>query len=337
MFCHSSLPEPYPDEALSSWMYRVRETFPEPEIRALREMSGLERESSPFAAYYARVLDSRGKDLDFRFEHPEVVAFMNAYDLSAEWIKSVFSPVCAQIIPIWFRSDYCMQCMEESIADIGFPVYLKSWRLTLKPFCQKHRCVLYSTDNSLHHSMDFAMSIFEYGCARSHELERISKWLAKDSEVQALGWMVADRIDLLLSKIENTAVHNKLLSFIMTLLRVTLMRKNWGNYTSVIKFTVPSSKTLESVNDLPLFYQLPYCVTGMARARSFYLIGLLLGWIDEEQAENAKQRDDFYLATSASDIWRRVADMPRIRTLLQLFSTDLLGMSTLTGWEFFDV
>ncbi|PMX03137.1 hypothetical protein C1X59_05820 [Pseudomonas sp. FW215-R2] len=161
----------------------------------------------------------------------------------------------------------------------------------------------------------------------------MSKWLAKDSDVQALGKMVADRIDSILSKVESAVVHSKLLSFIMTLLRVTLMRKNWGNYTSVIKFTVPSSKKLESVNELPLFYQLPYCVTGMARARSFYLIGLLLGWIDEEQAQNAKQRDDFYLATSASDIWRRVADMSRVHTLLQLFSTDLLGVSTLTGWE----
>jgi hypothetical protein len=335
MFNHSSLLEPYPDEALSSWMYRVRESFPEPEIRALREMSGHEREYSPFAAYYAKILDSRGKDLDFCFERPEIVAFMNAYDLSLEWIKSVFSPACAQIIPICFRSDYCLQCMEESIADVGFPVYLKSWRLTLKPFCQKHGSVLYSTDNSLHFSMDFAMSIFEYDCARPHELERMSKWLAKDSDVQALGRMVADRIDLLLSKIENTVEHNKLLSFIMTLLRVTLMRKNWGNYTSIIKFTVLSSKKFESVNELPLFYQLPYCVTGMARARSFYLIGLLLGWVDEEQAENAKQRDDFYLATSASDIWRRVEDMPRVRTLLQLFSTDLLGVSTLTGRELF--
>jgi len=335
MFNQSSLPEPYPDEALSSWMYRVREILPEPEIRALSGISDHDRETSPLVAPYLKVLGGLGADLDFRFERPEILAFTQAYDLSLDWIKSVFSPASAKTIPISFRSDYCLQCMEESIAEVGFPVYLKSWRLLLKPFCQKHGCVLQSTNAYLYDSIDFGMDIFEHGCANPHELERESKWLAKDSEVKNLSRMVVNRIDFLLSQAEDAVVHDKVQNFVMTLLRITLMPKLWGNYSSIIKFTVQAGVDFESKKEIPMFYQLPLRVTGMVRARSFYLIGLLLGWIDEEQAGNARPRDDFYLATSASTLWRLVGNSTRIRTILQLYSTELLGVSMLADWECF--
>lgn len=335
MLNQSSLPKPYPDEALSSWMYRVRETHAEPQIRALSGMSDHDRETSPLMASYVKVLGGRGKDLDFSFERPEILAFAKAYDLTLEWIKSVFSPVSTQIIPIWFRSDYCPQCMEESIADIGFPVYLKSWRLVLKPFCQKHGCVLLSTDTYLHDSIDFAMDVFEHSCANPHELDRQSNCLVKDSQVQSLSRMVVDRIESLLGQVEGTLVHDKVQRFVLTLLRVTLMPKLWSNYSSVIKFAVQSGNDFESKKELPMFYQLPLRVTDMARARSLYMIGLLLGWIEEEQAQEARQRDDFYLVTSASAFWQRVEHSPRIRLLLQLYSTELLGVAMLTDWKCF--
>jgi hypothetical protein len=335
MFNQSSLPEPYPDESLSSWRYRVRVMFPEPEIRALSGMDEHERQSSYFATSYAKDFGGRVEDLDFNFEHQEILAFANAYDLSVEWIKSVFSSASTQVIPIRFRSDYCPRCMESSIIEVGLPVYLKSWRLILKPFCQKHGCVLHSADNPLNYSIDFAMRIFEYDCANPHELERRVKWLAKDAEVQALGKMVVDRIDLLLSQVEDPVTHDKVQGFVMTLLRITLIRKNLGNYSSILKITVPVAKDFKSEQELLMFYQFPQRVTSMARARSFYLVGLMLGWIDEKQAEDKKERGDFYLATSAADLWRKVDDTHRIRILLQLYSTELLGLSMLTGMEHF--
>lgn len=335
MFNQSSLPEPYPDEALSSWMYRVREILPEPAIRALNDISYQDRETSPLVTPYLKVQRGLGADLDFRFERPEILAFTQAYDLSLDWIRSVFSPASAITIPISFRSDYCLQCMEESIAEVGFPVYLKSWRLLLKPFCQKHGCVLQSTNAYLHGSIDFGMDIFEYSCANPHELEREGKWLAKDSEIQNLSRMVVSRIDFLLNQAEDAVVQDKVQSFLMTLLRMTLMPKLWGNYSSIIKFTVQAGEDFESSKEMPMFYQLPLRVTGMVRARSFYLIGLLLGWIDEEQAGNARSMDDFYLATSASTLWRSVGNSARIRNILHLYSTELLGVSMLAGWEHF--
>lgn len=335
MFNQSFLPEPYPDEALSSWMYRVREIFPEPAIRALSGSSIHDRETSPLVAPYLKVLGGLGADLDFRFERPEILAFTQAYDLSLDWIKSVFSPTSSKIIPISFRSDYCLKCMEESIVEIGFPVYLKSWRLLLKPFCQKHGCVLQSTNARLYNSIDFGMDIFERACTNARELERESKWLAKDFEVQNLSRMVVNRIDFLLSQTEDDLVRDKIQDFVMTLLRITLMPQLWGNYSSIIKFTVQARDVFENKEEMPMFYQLPLRVTGMVRARSFYLIGLLLGWIDEEQAENAKPRDDFYLATAASTLWRLVKNSTRIKIVLQLYNSELLGVSMLAGWEHF--
>jgi hypothetical protein len=227
--------------------------------------------------------------------------------------------------------------MEESIAEVGFPVYLKSWRLLLNPFCQKHGCVLQSTNAYLYGSIDFGMGVFEYGCSNPHQLERERKWLAKDLEVQKLSRAVVSRIDFLLSQAEDVVIHDKVQNFIMTLLRITLMPKLWGNYSSTIKFTVQAGENFESMEEIPMFYQLPLRVTGMVRARSFYLIGLLLGWIDEEQAENARPSDDIYLATSATTLWRPVKNSTRIKTILQLYSTELLGVSMIAGWEYFDV
>lgn len=337
MFTQTTLPEPYPDEALSSWMYRVRETLPEPEIRALRGLNDHDRSLSPFATPYVKLVGGRGKDLDFDFEQAEIHEFAKAYDLPVEWIKSVFSPTSGQIVPIWFRSDYCLRCMEESIGDVGFPVYLKSWRLILKPFCQKHGCVLRSADNYLNDSIDFAMNIFEYDSDRPDELQRQAKWLEKDADVQELGRMVADRVGTILDQAQDKVVRENVENFVMTLLRITLMPSCWSNYSSIIKFRVQSSEEFESKNELALFYQYPLRVTAMARARSFYLMGLLLGWIDAGQAENVRPRDDFYLATSASSIWRRLGSLHRLRPILQLYSTELLGISTLTDWGRFNV
>ncbi|AUF96314.1 hypothetical protein CXQ80_10975 [Pseudomonas sp. 02C 26] len=149
--------------------------------------------------------------------------------------------------------------------------------------------------------------------------------------------MVADRVEKVLVKAQDEIVRKNGERFIMTLLRMTLMPPCWSYYSSIIKFRVQSGKEFECKNELSLFYQYPQRVTAMARARSLYLMGILLGWIDEDQAENAKPKNDFYLATSASSIWRRLGPLHRVRPMLQLYSTELFGISTLADWGGFNV
>lgn len=333
----SSLPEPYPDEALSSWMYRVRETAPEPEIRALSGMSDEERHASPLSLAYFKTVDFYGKDYDFDFKSPGVQAFAQCYDISIDWIKRTFAPEGNQIIPVWFRSDYCLQCMEESVKDVGFPIYLKSWRLLLKPFCEKHGCVLRSADNYLHTAIDFSMDIFEFDSGRQQELKRQAEWFERDSSVHALAQMVVNHIDTLLSQEHDGVVRDKAERFILTLLRLTLMPECRGDYESVLKFKVKSRENFEGTKKLALFHQFPLRVTAIGRARSFYLIGLMLGWITEEQALQARPSTDFCLTTSVTSLWQRLGPLYRIRPILDLYSTELLNTSSLNGWERFDV
>jgi hypothetical protein len=328
-----SIPEPYRDETLSSWMYRVREVQPEPEVRTFWSMPSDGWESSPLGAPYIEALGGRGKDYDFDFSLPGVKAFAECYEISMDWIECTFRPSEAQIIPICFRSDYCITCMEESVTATGFPVYLRSWRYLLKPFCQVHGCVLRSAKNYLHDSVDFAMDVFEYDSARGHELERETKWLEKDSAVQLLGRMVVERADKLIKGCQNQVVQHNAENFLLTLMRLALTSEVVADYTSLLKFKVQSSSEFDNNNSLALFHQLPLRVTAIARARAFYLVGLLLGWITDEQATDARPDHEFYLSTSGSSLWQRIGSSERVRTMLQLYSTELLSLSSLIGWR----
>jgi len=223
--------------------------------------------------------------------------------------------------------------MEESVTATGFPVYLRSWRYLLKPFCQVHGCVLRSAGNYLHDSVDFAMDVFEYDSARGHELEREKKWLEKDSAVQLLGRMVVERADKLIKGCQNQAVQRNAENFLLTLMRLTLTSEVVADYTSLLKFKVQSSSEFDNSNSLALFHQLPLRVTAIARARAFYLVGLLLGWITDEQATDARPDHEFYLSTSGSSFWQRIGSSERVRTMLQLYSTELLNVSSLIGWR----
>ncbi|MBI6908343.1 hypothetical protein [Pseudomonas palleroniana] len=311
----------------------MREVKPEPEVRALWSMPSDAWESSTLRAPYIEALGGRGNDYDFDFSLPGVKAFAECYEISMEWIESMFRPSEAQIIPIYFRSDYCLTCMEESVTATGFPVYLKSWRYLLKPFCQVHGCVLRSAGNYLHDSVDFAMDVFEYDSARGHELERETKWLEKDREVQLLARMVVERADKLIKGSHDQVVQRNAEHFLLTLLRLALTAEIVGDYTSVLKFRVQSSSEFDNVSGIALFHQLPLRVTAIARARAFYLVGLLLGWITDEQAADARPDHDFYLSTSGSSLWRRINLSQGLRTMLQLYSTDFLGVSSLKGWK----
>ena len=290
-------------------------------------------EGSALRAPYIEALGGRGKDYDFDFRLPGVKAFAECYEISMEWIESTFRPSEAQIIPICFRSDYCLTCMEESVTATGFPVYLRSWRYLLKPFCQVHGCVLRSAGNYLHDSVYFAMDVFEYDSSRGHELERETKWLEKDSAVQLLGRMVVERADKLIKGSQDPVEQGNAENFLLTLLRLTLMGEVVGDYTSVLKFRVQSSDEFENTSGTALFHQLLLRVTAITRARAFYLVGLLLGWITDEQAADARPEHDIYLSTSASSLWRRLELSQGVRTVLQLYSTDLLGVSSLKGWK----
>lgn len=301
---------------------------PGPEIHVLRGMNNDENDDAP----YLSLLRTHTVDLDFNFDLAEVQEFIQAYGLSAEWVKSYFSPLSTQIIPMQLRSDFCLDCMEEAISEIGLPVYLKTWRLVLRPYCEKHGCVLLSVDAHLYRSIDIAVEIFEHACAFPHEVQRQKILLDKYSDVQNIARDIFVRIGVLLNQAPSRKVRCKIENFLMMLMRIALAPELWGSYASIANFKVVADRKFDNEKPLPMFCQTPLRATGAARARSLYLIGLLLGWVSEFQATRSRPESDFYLETSAIAIWRSVKWRPQVKSILQLYNSELLNVEMLEGW-----
>ncbi|MEK0363209.1 hypothetical protein [Pseudomonas sp. CBC3] len=330
IFNQSCIPVPYDDEVLSSWMYRVREVFPDPEVRALYELDYEEALESPLMHAYNGGL-SYEVDLDFDFDSQEVIEFVRVYDLSIDWVKSTFGLQNSHFIPLKFKTDYCLRCMDEAVTSIGFPVYLKSWRSIFSPFCIKHRCALRSTNMVLVNSIQFTMDVFEYAYQYPKHLEREDYWFTSTSNVQQLGIIVAERIKLLLLEATEAGIYDEVSSFLMALLRTVLAKDIFTVHPSVMKAEVQYSDGYRSKGPLTPFYQRPFLSTGMARGHAFYMVGLMLGWIDECEASKLQVDFDLYFPFSANCIWQRVANPNRLLIILEFHSTYLLNASMLSG------
>lgn len=327
----SILPDPYIDEALSSWMNRVRQAVPGPEIHVLWRATQKEISESPLTTVYRGGRDIGQDDYDFRFCLPEIDAFASLYGLSMDWIKSNFAPPSKHIVPVGFRSDYCPRCMEEAVREIGSPVYLKSWRMLLKPFCEKHWSVLRSANFSKTNAICFADDIFSEDSDRPEILAREARFLELDASVQLLSLSAVQRLNDLLSSAHNAQIVEQVERFILTLMRAVLSPEQLHNYSSVLNYNARAAGSFRVYQDTLSFYNFPFTTTAITRARAFYLIGLLLGWISEKAAVAARPASDFYLATSASYIWSRIKSKWRILPILELYSTDIVGTSSLIG------
>lgn len=332
IYNQSCIPAPYADEALSSWMYRVREVFPDPEVRALAELDYEEARASPLMRAYDGGF-TYNVDLDFDFDSPEVLEFVRAYNLSIDWVKSTFGFQNPHFIPLNFKTDYCLQCMEEAVTNIGFPVYLKSWRSIFSPFCLKHRCALRSTNMALNNSIQFAMDVFEYAYEHPRDLDREDHWSSSTASVQRFGMIAAERIERLLSDAMEAGIYGDVSSFLMTLLRIVLTKDIFTVHHSFVKAEVQCSDDYRSRGSLTSLYQRPFLSTGMARGYALYMVGLMLGWIDEDEVSQLQVDCDLYLPTSANDIWRQVASPDRLRLTLEFHDTYMLNVSMLPEWK----
>lgn len=349
-YSKSVMPKPYPGEALSSWMFRVRELVPQPALQALSNsklydkltIHGQHERDEKLDALKTPYLSSGSfthkpcDDLDLCFEGEEIQAFVSAYALSESWLKRVFAAPDVPIIPLAYRRGYCYRCMEEAIATTGFPIYLKCWRFLLQPYCTRHRSLLRDGNDLLFERIDFGRKLFQQHWEQHREQLRQERIDEENRHVLALGLRVQKRLQKLLMECKDSDVRHDMLSFVTTLMRITFLPSLRFCFDDAKDITVQGfdEGRINRFNNVMDFYHTVRRSTSAARGRSFYLIGLMLDWINGVEAERARIAHCNFLPTSPELIWvslNRSVGASQAKSTLKLFSTQDLSVSMLKG------
>ena len=351
-YSKSVIPKPYPGEALSSWMFRVRELVPQPALHALRNsisydkvtisnqherdetLDALKTPYLPSSYFTHKPCD----DLDLCFDGEEIQAFVKAYALSVSWLKRIFAAPDAPIIPVAYRRGYCYMCMEEAISATGFPVYLKCWRFLLQPYCIRHCSLLRDGNDLLFERIDFGRKLFQQHWEQHREQLLIERIDEENRHVLALGLRVQKRLQKLLKECKDSDVRHDMLSFVTTLMRITFLPSLRFCFDDTKDITVQGfdEGRIDRFNNIMDFYHTVRRSTSAARGRSFYLIGLMLGWINDAEAKRARIAHCYFLPTSPELIWARLnrsTGASQTKLMLKLFSTKDLSMSMLKGGQ----
>lgn len=349
-YSKSVIPKPYPGEALSSWMFRVRELLPLPVLYALssskfydkltthweyerdEKLDALKTPYQPSGSFTHKPCD----DLDFCLGGEKVQAFVKAYALSESWLKRVFAAPDAPIIPVAYRRGYCYRCMEEAIAATGFPIYLKCWRYLLQPYCIRHCSLLRDGNDLLFERIDFGRKLFQQHWEQHREQLRQERIDEENRHVLALGLRVQKRLQKLLKECKDSDVRHDMLSFVTTLMRITFLPSLRFCFDDTKDITVQGfdEGRINRFNNIMDFYHTVRRSTSAARGRSFYLIGLMLDWINDAEAERARIAHCHFLPTSPELIWvnlNRSVGASQAKAMLKLFSTIDLSVSMLKG------
>lgn len=344
------IPKPYPGEALSSWMFRVRELIPLPVLYALsssrlydkltthweyerdEKLGALKTPYQPSSSFTHKPCD----DLDFCLSGEEVQAFVKAYALSESWLKRVFAPPDVPIIPVAYRRGYCYRCMEEAISATGFPIYLKCWRYLLQPYCIRHCSLLRDGNDLLFERIDFGRKLFQQHWEQHKEQLRQERIDEENRHVLALGLRVQKRLQKLLKECKDSHVRYDMFSFVTTLMRITFLPSLRFCFDDAKDITVQGfdEGRINRFNNVMDFYHTVRRSTSAARGRSFYLIGLMLGWINDAEAERVRVAHCYFLPTSPELIWtslNRSVAASQAKSMLRLFSTKNLSLSMLKG------
>lgn len=349
-YSKSVILKPYPGEALSSWMFRVRELVPQPVLYALNnsisygklnihaqherdeKLGALKSPYLPSSSFTHKPCD----DLDFCFDGEEIQAFIKAHALSESWLRRVFAVPDVPIIPVAYRRGYCYKCMEEGITATGFPIYLKSWRFLLQPFCMRHCCLLRDGNDFLFERIDFGRKLFQQHWEQNREQLRQERIDEENRHVLALGLRVQMRLQKLFNKSKDSDVRHDMSSFVTTLMQVTLLPSLRFCFDDTKDITVQGfdEGRINRLDRIIDFYHTVRRSTSAARGRSLYLIGLMLGWINDAEAERASITHCNFLPTSPELIWvnlNRSVGASQAKSMLKLFSTKDLSVNMLKG------
>lgn len=204
------------------------------------------------------------------------------------------------IIPLQHRCSYCYQCVEEGIRATGLPVIKSCWRHVLMPFCSKHEALLYDVSGRISLNEDFPAAVFKFHWSRTFATTRFDEHTRSDISRLKGAMRVQQRVIDLWEGTTDVVQRSANLGFVLTLFRMVLQPTYEWAYSKKDMFNVggpPSGLGFYSA-----FYNLPLRATAFARARALFLVGLILGWIDQDEAQ-APEFWDGFAPQRAHTIW----------------------------------
>lgn len=208
------------------------------------------------------------------------------------------------IIPLQHRCSYCYQCVEEGIKATGLPVIRSCWRHVLMPFCSRHQALLYDVSEKFSLSEDFPAAVFKFHWNRTFAVTRIDEHTRSDISRLRGAMRVQQRLIDLWDSTTDVVQRSANLGFVLTLFRMLLQPTYEWAYSKKEIFNQGGRPVV--LEFYSAFYKLPLRATAVARARALFLIGVILGWIDEDEAQ-APEFWDAFAPKDASIIW---AHMP---------------------------
>ncbi|WP_439868984.1 hypothetical protein [Pseudomonas syringae] len=347
--------ERYEGESLSSWIFRQRckarklpyngdLAFPHP----LRRDESLLSEAIPLHDFDQGLSRSMAQAFADRIHLPyHLLAtqlcsvtgvdkhFSELYGystrtLDAPWVGTV-------IIPLKYRCSYCYQCVEEGIKATGMPITKARWRHVLMPFCLTHLSLLYDAPGKTSLREDFPSAVFKHHWGQCYADTRIDEHIRSDITRLALGMRVQQKLIALWSGTPDESLRCAILGFVLTLFRMVLDPAYRWAYSRTDILTGGGHYTASGF--YAEFYERPLRATAFARARALYIVGLLLGWIDEDETQ-APEVWDAFTPRCASDIWARLPHCGALRLWvkreLSLYENNMFSRESLCdtpyGW-----
>lgn len=305
------LPEPRPGESLSSWAYRL--------LCYAVKRPHFTNISEDCEGFLSRVDVDRGltegqwrelaqlMNISFNDIEGIVLRDQEAIDQSTDFyelvMRSRIAPslrVGSIIIPSQYRSAYCYQCIQEGIASVRLPLMQQSWRYVLMPFCTEHRSVLLDAPTSASLRVSFPERVFKSHWSNSSSRERYEEMIRRDHVRLNLGLRVQDNILALLRSAPSEDFQWRIVGFVLTLMRIVLISRFANSYFNREIYYYEEWE--EPKGFYTKFYNGPIRADAHTRARALYFVGLLLGWIHEEET-NSPDAWDIYVPTSAASIW----------------------------------
>ncbi|WP_139317814.1 hypothetical protein [Pseudomonas sp. PA1(2017)] len=321
--------EPLIDETLSSWLYRVNVSLGMP----------LRFYSSPSVGPDRPSLSSGGASM--AFSDPDIVGenlfleeVATQLSISRGWLEKRFPRTNRPTVPAQYRRSFCIHCHSDSVKAVNNPICKSSWSYLTKPQCEIHSVPLIDCHLTVSGTADFSAQTLLWYCS-VHSIER-EVYLSNDACKlrSALALNVQRRISSLEVGVDVSKGASSVEMFVFTLMRAMMMPQVHHSYSKIAFRQWESHKRYDTRGTYINFFQEIYRSTCFMRIHALYLCGIILGWVDEDEAQATNKIEGWYSPFAADFIWGMLKDSKLLRlmfTELKRYESSALNLNHLRG------
>lgn len=304
--------EPFPDETLSSWMWRLNSTATIP-------FMSYERFSSPEGEISERdelgLWGEQFADRDLLSENTFIEPLIRTFDISPAWLGRRFPEFSQLTIPSQFRRAFCSDCFMESFEQVGIPVSKVQWCYLTKPMCELHGVPLQDSKIIFINHDDYAVQALVSYWDEPKYKEGQDHIRSAGSVTHSLALKAQKKLQKLIRRASKSGESLKVQMFMLTVMRAMMMPAYHHAYPMVAFDNWGGSQPYAAPGIHGNFYQEIYRSTCLARLYALYFSAIALGWISSGQAFKAV-REGYFAPWRIDQVWSRLDKYPGVFRLL---------------------